>query len=208
MDRASIGFVRRGSRLSLERVRLPAMLFSTQAVFIVLGALLLFGVGCSKEKKPQYTSVPVTGYPYPFGISVKSLLGRAEWSVAAGEDSCRGRYRSYRLQVAPQGTAWSQYSTVILIADSLETLQAFSATRGFNGQRDIEAHVQELLPEIRRRYGAQTDSTVKENRVLGRSWRDVSGNSLRVETEPNTLLVQSVSARLRLECPEILKGLP
>ncbi|HET9235327.1 MAG TPA: hypothetical protein VFP10_14435 [Candidatus Eisenbacteria bacterium] len=182
--------------------------FSTAAALIALGWFLLSAEGCSKEKKPRYTSVPVTGYPYPFGISVKNLLGRAQWVVVAGEDSCARRYRSYRLEAAREGTGWSGYEAAVLIADSLETLQGFSATQLFQDQKEIDTHMLELLTEVRRRYGAQTDSTAEGKRILERSWRDAAGNVLRIHTGANTMLVQAISGRVWRECPKLLSEPP
>ena len=182
--------------------------FSTSAAFLVLGLFLFLAVGCSKEKKPRYTSVPVTGYPYPFGICVKNLLGRSQWSVLVGEDSCARGYRAYHLDAAREGTRWSEYKAATLIADSLEALQVFSATRLFQNEEQFDAQLLELLTEVRRRYGVQTDSTAEGKRVLARSWRDPAGNVLQIHTRGNTLRVQAISGRVGRECPELLNEPP
>jgi hypothetical protein len=166
-----------------------------------LAALLCLS-GCGKAKAPQYTATPVAGYPYPFGMDVKRLLGKAPWEATT--PSCAVRYQAYQLENPPKGSLWSAYSQVLLTADSLGTLQGFSATRSFANDQEARARVLELLEEIRRRYGAQTDSTVRPKKiVLARVWQDRSGNVVGLYTTGFEVRVTAHSGRIRRDCPGV-----
>ena len=172
----------------------------TMRTLLLLSAALLLPVsGCGRAKAPQVTATPVLGYPYPFGMDVQRLLGKAPWEVTTPH--CTTRYQEYKLQNPPSGSMWSDYSQVVVTADSLGTLQAFSATRSFATAKEAEAQVLELLEEVRRRYGAQTDSIVRENVVLARLWQDRSGNIVGVYQGGAGVMVRSTSGRLKRDCP-------
>jgi len=159
--------------------------------------LVLFG-GCSKDKKPRYTAVAIMGYPFPFGVNVKHLIGRSRWNVTSNE--CRTPYYNYHVS----GSQWSDYSEVVLTADSLGTLQAFSATRLFSDASEGQSYLTDISEEIWRRYGAQSDSAKVNKNILGRMWRDQSGNVVSVYAEGGGVKVKAVSGRIEHDCPSLL----
>ena len=159
---------------------------------------LLIVAGCGQDKKPTYTTVPIIGYPYPFGVNVKNLLGKSRWKITSWE--CAVPYYIYHVS----GSQWSEYSQVVLIADTLGTLQAFSATRPFSGDAEAQAFLDDTSSEIWRRYGAQTDSTVERTRVLARIWRDASGSSVSVSATNGGVMVKAASGRIGRDCPAFL----
>ena len=159
--------------------------------------LLLLGA-CSKEKKTRYSSVPIIGYPFPFGVNVKSLIGRSHWKVTSSE--CAIPYDSYHVS----GSQWSDYSEVVLTADSLGALQAFSARRPFTNDAALQSYLRDVSEEIWRRYGAQSDSTKEKKKILGRLWRDKAGNFLSVYVENGGVRVNAASGRIEHDCPSFL----
>jgi hypothetical protein len=168
-----------------------------KSILCLIVPLLMMG-GCGKETRPRYTAVPINGYPYPFGVSVKNLLGKSQWKVTSSE--CPSPYYSYHVS----GSQWVGYSEVVLTADSLGTLQAFSATRPFPTESDARAYLADLSAEIWRRYGTQTDSTREKKTVLARLWRDQSGSVVGVSAQGGVVRVKAVSGRIERECPAFL----
>jgi hypothetical protein len=163
--------------------------------------LLLLIVGsCGKEKPPRYTAVPIAGYPYPFGVSVRHLLGKEAWQ----EDSIDcPRYVTYRLRGPLPSSRWGEYTLVTITADSVGTLERFAATRSFVDATDADTTLRDMLGEIERRYGAATDSVVSEKTVSSRRWEDPSGNGVGLGRSPKGMIVvESMSGRLKKDCPD------
>lgn len=178
---------------------------------LILGAVLLFLAmgGCGKERKPRYTTVPVVGYPYPFGTDVKRFMGNDTWE--SKPLNCPS-YVEYSLQNPPSRSRWAGFEFIHVTADSAGKLQGFSAGRTFSTTGEAQAAILDLLNEMRRRYGSPTDSSlVKGTLTLTRQWRDTTGNMITVE-EPyggakrtaervgRALMIHSVSAKLSKEC--------
>jgi len=163
-------------------------------ILTLCGAVL----GCSKHKEPQLTPVPVVGYPYPFGTPVRRLLGKDPWEASVAD--CRGRYEEYKLENPSQHSLWSEYSKVVVTADTLGLLQGFSATRNYSSPVETRAGLIDLLNTLRRRYGSQTDSLARGRVVLSRRWEDRSGNTLEVIAEGTLMTVVSASGNVNRDC--------
>ena len=143
--------------------------------------LLLIIASCGKEKKPRFTPTPISGYPYPFGTDVKRLLGKDRWDTDSAM-SCQHPYMQYWLRNPPQDSRWFEYSSVAVTADSAGTLQGFFVARQATGEEEQEkATIQDLLGEIRRRYGSPTDSMVVNGVVLRRMWTDQAGSTVTMD---------------------------
>ena len=159
---------------------------------------IFFAGGCGKDE-PRFTAVPIGGYPFPFGVNQSRVLGQDVWETEPRY--CRNYVRHW-LRQPPQGSKWSEYSTVAVDADSAGTLQGFLATRTFPSKEDAQRALHNMLNEIRRRYGAPTDSSIV-NKVLVRRWQDQAGASVLVydASEPSAQwMVQSYSAKMVKEC--------
>jgi hypothetical protein len=165
--------------------------------------LILVIAACGKEKKPRYTAVPITGYPYPFGVRVRNLLGKE-----AGREDSIGcpRYVTYRLRDPAASSRWAEYSFVTITADSAGTLQRFAATRSFDEAKHADTALLDMLGEIERRYGAATDSVVSEKTVYSRGWEDASGNGVELtRSAQGIVVVESISGRLKEDCPDAFR---
>ena len=169
--------------------------------------LVVFG-GCSKDKKPRYTAVAIMGYPFPFGIDARTLMGRDRWEPVPM--NCPN-YNAYRLVHPPAGSRWSEYGFVQVVADSAGKLQGFSASRAFKTAVEADSALLEIKGEIRRRYGSPTDSSALSRTViLGVKWADTMGSSVTVEntinspneTQRRQWMIHSTSGKLRRECPQ------
>jgi hypothetical protein len=162
-------------------------------------SVLIVLAGCGREKAPRYT-IPIGGYPYPFGTDVKRLLGREQWE-AEQMSPCRN-YVTHWLRNPPKDSRWSKYSSVAVMADSAGALEGFSAACSFASKTEARNALLDILSEIRRRYGDPTDSTVV-NQVLIRRWQDQAGNRIRVDDTSEISgqwIVGSGSARMARDC--------
>lgn len=160
---------------------------------------LVMFTGCGKAKKPRYTAVPITGYPYPFGTDVKGLLGNERWQPEKNADC--PNYTTYWLRNPPRSSRWSGYISIAVGVDSTGTLQGFTAARSFVANKEALAALQDVLTEIRRRYGDPIDSTVV-NQVLRRRWQDQAGGFITVYdlTQAGQWMLSSGSAKSEKDC--------
>lgn len=177
-----------------------ALRLCNPAMCVAVCLFLTFAAGCGKEKEPRFTAIPISGYPFPFGVNQSRVLGQDVWETEP--KNCRN-YVTHWLRNPPRESKWSGYSTIAVDADSAGTLQGFLATRTFANTGDAQQALAEMLNEIRRRYGTPTDSSIVDERLV-RQWQDAAGASVVItdySEESAQWMLRSFSAKMKKECP-------